>query len=253
MPTMEKQPVRLNKDPIIESIIEIRFTGAAGINISDLLPGMLFAQLRESYPKLETLPVSQIPIEIRKSDPNLHFKPIKRLVGGNFFIAIGDNVVSISCTKPYVGWGNFQPKIVELIEVINRTGLVSNVSRVSAKYLNLIPEVEGAGNLGALKASVQLGDHDMIDHNCTVRADMVIDGILNIVQIMTKTTVQSASSGEQLSGLILDIDCIYECKDEDFWANYEKIIERVRQSEKSIFFSMLTESTLNGFDPVWEE
>ncbi len=246
---MEKQPIRLNKDPIIESIMEIRFTAQVGLHASDLLPGMLFSSLRADYPKLENLPVSQIPAELRKRDPNLLFKPTRKLSGKQFSISIGDNVLSISCQRPYVGWDEFQPKIIGAIELIKNTSLIQRVDRVSVKYVNLIPEVD----LGALKASVRIGEYDLINHGCTIRTDIVENGIINIIQIITNATAEIVDKKEIISGLLLDIDCIYDCKDEDFWNRYKDIIENVRKQEKKIFFSMLESETLNGLEPVWDE
>lgn len=250
---MDKLPVRLNKDPIIESIVEIRFARHPAVQVSDLLPGMLFTNLRKSYPRLENLPVSQIPAEIRKADLNLLFKPTRQLSGNRFSISIGDNVLSVSCTRPYVGWSKFQPKIFEVLELVKETGLVQRVGRVSVKYINIIPAQIGGKNLASLKASVQMGDYNLVDHGCTIRTDILENGINSIVQIISDATAELVTAKEKISGLLLDIDSIYDCKNINFWDTYKSIIEDVRKQEKKIFFGLLTAETLNTLEPIWQE
>ena len=250
---MDKLPVRLNKDPIIESIVEIRFARHPAFHVSDLLPGMLFTKLRESYPQLENLPVSHIPAEIRKTDLNLLFKPTRQLTGKKFSISIGDNVLSVSCTRPYVGWSEFKPKIFEVLELVRETGIVQRVGRVSVKYINLIPAQMGGKNLASLKASVQLGNFNLVDHGCTIRTDILENKINSIIQIISDATVELVTTKEKISGLLLDIDSIYDCKNINFWDNYRRLIEDVRKQEKEIFFGLLTPETLNTLEPIWEE
>lgn len=250
---MADLPSRLRNDPIIEAIVELRFTPVSNAPIADLLPGLLFSNFRDRYPKLESTSISQVPPEIRKTDRNLAHRPLKRLVGEQFSIAVGDRVVSMNCQRPYVGWKEFQPRVLEVLHFLRETGLIESIQRLSVKYVNLIPEVEVGNSLSGLKLSVHLGSYDLSVNGCTLQTNIVEDGILNIVQVVSGAEASFPEGKETIFGTILDIDSIYEHKWDDFWAEFENDLEVVRAKEKDIFFSLISDGALERFDPVWGE
>jgi uncharacterized protein (TIGR04255 family) len=130
---MDGIPLRLNKDPIVEALVELRFRGAGGVPISDLLPGMLFPKVRDRFPTIASLPISQLPREIRLRDPNLLYKPCHKLDGGQFVIAIGERVFTVSCVRPYVGWKNSEREILDLYGLLGETEIISEIERFSIK------------------------------------------------------------------------------------------------------------------------
>jgi len=250
---MVRFPVRLQNDPIIEAIVEFRFTPKQRAPISDLLPGMLFSQLRETYPRLENLPISELPQEIRRADPNLAYKPIHRLSGGQFSIAIGDRVLGFGCQRPYVGWSKFQPHVIKGLQVALDTGLVDKIERLAIKYINLIPSSNKASGLNTLRASVKLGSYDLAEHGCTIRTEIKSAGLVNIIQIVSKATVTFKDNNKAQTGTIVDIDSILENPDTTDIDKLPALIDKARQQEKQVFFSLLTDETLSSFEPIWEE
>jgi len=77
-----KIPIRLKKEPLLEAIFEIRFTGAKQ-SVAELLPGLIFKAMPEKYPETVRLPAADIPARILENDPNLKFVPKIRLQNQN--------------------------------------------------------------------------------------------------------------------------------------------------------------------------
>ena len=63
-----KIPVRLKKEPLLEAVWEIRFSGTKP-SVADLMPGMLFRTLSGKYRNIVRLPVADIPATIVEHDP----------------------------------------------------------------------------------------------------------------------------------------------------------------------------------------
>jgi len=251
---MEKLPLRLENDPILEALVEFRFSANASPTLSELLPGILFTEYSEALPNLEKHPNAKIPAEIRVSDPQFFYKPLYRLTDGHLSISIGDRVVSYNCSEPYIGWDEFRPKVLELINFVRNTKLIEDIERFSLKYINIIPIVEGdsKSSLSSLKASVQLGDYDLVEFGCNIRTEIEDNGFINIVNVISDANVEFPGEKEKLRGTILDIDTIYRHRSGDFWADLEKHLDEARVTEKRIFFSLLSNQTLDSFQPIWE-
>ncbi len=86
-----KIPARLKKEPLLEAIWEIRFSGAKS-SVADLLPGMLFKSFPGKYENIVRLPVADIPAPIVDRDRNLRFAPKIRLENGNQAVQVGERM-----------------------------------------------------------------------------------------------------------------------------------------------------------------
>ena len=76
--TLTKLPLKLGKEPLIEALFEMRFKATAPV--SNILPGLLFTKFKGEK-KIEKLPAAQLPEELRKVDPSLHYAPLLRFIG----------------------------------------------------------------------------------------------------------------------------------------------------------------------------
>jgi len=247
----KKNPVKLRKDPIVEAIFEIRFD--ASINqVSEILPGMLFPQLKDSFPNIEALPTAQLPLTIRQSDPNLTFKPTHRLVGDLFSISIGEKVVSLNCPRPYQGWADFRLNIIKLIDILKGTDIIDTINRFSVKYINVISVEKGDLGLDKLKLQVNLGDNDLLNNHTSINTQLKIDPFLNIVNIVPGAFAKINKTAEVLNGLILDIDTIFDGGIGISWSQLVDSLDHAHDTEKAIFYSVLKEETIEEYDPVWE-
>ena len=65
-------PRNIERCPIIDALVEIRFETALNPNA---VFGLIYGALMNDYPgKVENLPILQVPEAVRKNDPALKFK-----------------------------------------------------------------------------------------------------------------------------------------------------------------------------------
>lgn len=245
---MEKLPIKLEKDPIVEAVFEMRFSIGSD-QAADLIPGIIFSKLRNDFPKIESLPIAQIPKVIRDQNPEFRYQASRRLIGEPLLISLGDRVAGTSCRKPYIGWAAFQPVILRLIHLLKETALIQQVERFSLKYINLLSGANPKEQFSHTRFSASLDQINLIEQLTQVRTEIIEREFINIVEIAANTAVREAS-GKTSSGLLLSIDTI--CNNpNDFWANAESLLKDAHEVEKSIFFSALTEETIEALRPIW--
>jgi uncharacterized protein (TIGR04255 family) len=136
---MERFPEKLGRDTIIEALFELRFS-STNESVADILPGLLYPHIRDEFPKIERLGVSQLPVSLLQNDSNFRYAPYYKLSGDHYYIQVGKHVFSIGCPRPYSGWPEFRSKIHALVGLLRDTGLIDSIERFSIKYTNLIPE-----------------------------------------------------------------------------------------------------------------
>lgn len=242
-------PIKLNNDPILEALVELRFTKST-MPVCEILTGFLFSALKSSHQNIviKKLPISQIPSEIRSNDPNLTFAPLTQIICDQFGILIGDQVCTITCQKPYKGWPEFKKFIISVLEILKKSGLISEIQRYSIKYVNLIPETVRV----PLKTSLAIGDLELAEAGKFIRAEIRNSEFVTILNIQFNITlVLENRPGELFKGTVLDIDTIVEHNREDFFSNHETLLDKARNEEKKIFYSVITKDALDSFQPTF--
>ena len=139
---MNAIPKRLKKEPLIEAIWQVQFETAAETPIGDLLPGILFAALRNEHPnlQLQRLPAADIPAQMAQIDPNLRHMAKYRMEEpiSPFMYQTGDRIITLNCRRPYSGWATFKGKILSLVGIIENSRLVPAPLRHSLRYIDLL-------------------------------------------------------------------------------------------------------------------
>ena len=127
-------PASIEKCPIIDALIELRFE--AKVNPSAVF-GMIYSVLMGKYPgNIVNLPILQLPEAVRNSDPTLKYKPLYRIVNKEVLIQIGPDVISISSVIPYIGWDRFKGHVVEIVNLISNSNIINRVFRLGHRYIN---------------------------------------------------------------------------------------------------------------------
>ncbi len=241
-------PKRLRQEPLLEALLEIRFESDHA-PVSELLPGMLFKELRGSYGKLVRLPAANIPHPIAERDEGLRYVPTVRLEGEPFAIQIGERVVSLSCRRPYVGWDEFSKQILNLAKVLEGTGLITRPERFSLKYIDLI-DLRTQPSLSYLNVNFAVGGHDITERPVQLRTEIEKNGYIQVLQIASPAQAQVAT-GERFNGTLLDIDTI-KCSDkDDFWQTLDVRIHEAHTHSKQLFFDLLSKDTLEKLEPEY--
>lgn len=245
-----KQPVRLESDPIVEAIFEMHFASES-TTLADLLPGLLYPHFKGRFPKMERLPISDIPRDLQSTEPNLKYQPRQRMVGQHFSILLGDYAVAISAPRPYAGWTAFRALAIELLEQLQKTELIKNVERFSFKYINLLEASDIQSQYKLVNFNANLGGKELTECLTQLRAEFHHHGFTNIIEVAANAAVKTAS-GEKLNGLFLSIDIISLTPD-DFFVKAEEHLEAAHKLEKEIFYSILTPAAVNSFKPIWDQ
>lgn len=241
-------PKRLRKEPLLEALWEIRFSSDTE-SVADLLPGLIYKAMGASYPKIERLPVANLPPSVLKQNETLRYVPTIRLEGNPYSIQIGEHVVSLSCRRPYTGWGEFESKILDLAEMLKATNLLTRLERFSLKYIDVIQLTE-IPSLKPLQVGVKLGIQELTNNPVHLRTELRENGFLHIVQIASPAQVVLLT-GERFEGLLIDIDTIYQRETSEFWLEFRDQLNRAHILSKSLFFRLLTEETINQLEPEY--
>ena len=88
------------------------------------------------FPKVENLPILQLPEPLRMGDPNLRFKPHYKVHNGSISIQIGPDVLAISSFPKYIGWAEFSTILFDILTRIEKINIIKNVSRIGIRYIN---------------------------------------------------------------------------------------------------------------------
>jgi uncharacterized protein (TIGR04255 family) len=241
-------PLRLENDPIIEAVFELRFAGQS--NTSELLPGLLFPRFGGRFPRQERLPVADLPKQLAESDPGLRYAPRMRFGGEHQAIMLGERSCMVSCSKPYIGWSNFSALILEFLEALRDTQLIIDVERVSLKYLNVLDTAILPPRFESLRLHAQLGSYDLTTLNTLLRTEIPEGGLLNIVEVHANVVVR-AKQGDSFNGLLTSVDTI-STSGERFWGNCEQELNHIHSVEKQVFFDLLEPDALRRLGPIWE-
>lgn len=242
---MNKLPLRLNRCPLVDALIEIRFESSI---IDSAIFGIIYNVIRDEYKgEVTNLPILQVPEQIRKNDPNLKYKPLYRIESEKYIIQIGDDVLTISSKIPYVGWGDFSYHTINLINKIAKENIFDKVIRVGHRYINFF-EGDIMDKLTISTPSI----NSYKTNNILVRTEVQDDNnFIDIVQITNSATYKSPQHKTSISGSIIDIDSSKEYIDNYFLDNLESEIKQLHICEKKMFFSLLKEDFLDSLNPIY--
>ncbi len=196
---------QINSNPIIDTGLELSVSYKVP---SDVIVGLLFNFLQGKGEEvgLQKLPVSNIPDEIRKNDPNLKDKPTHQLTSKLGFVQIGENVLCIGGIMPYTTWANFESYIKEIVEFLSDKDLVNNVGLVKLRYLNFFKK----NVFNSINLTIQMqGINGLCDGTTVFRTELACsNGIIGVLQITNGVHVKNISLELDNDGSLIDIQAI---------------------------------------------
>ena len=237
-----KLPIRLEKCPLIDCIIEVRFDTNI---VKSAVFGLIYKQIQSDYPgNVINLPISQLPEAIRMSDPNLKYKPLYRIEGDKTVIQIGPDVINLSSKIPYIGWDEFLRIAKKVLNKAFESGAIGYISRLGHRYINFVDR----DITSELAMSFKFENIDMQTVNSfNVRTTLAQGEYLNNLSL----TNDGQFNGKR--GSLIDIDTFREYHDDYFMNHMEEELQKAHQSEKMLFFSLLKESLLATLKPIYNE
>ncbi len=248
-------PVRLKKEPLVDALFEIRFSSL--IPASNFLPGLLFSEFSKSAgapTRIERLPISDVPSQMRSGDPFLKFQPLLKLHTDRFMLMVGDSNVTVACQLPYAGWALFKPKIIETIAVVKNTNLIQTIERYSMKYVDIVDGKDIDEQIKRTNIDIKIGNHHLTSEPFTVRVEIKRNTFVHIVQIGAPST-GTLTTGETRTGVLIDVDTVAEHTTADFEKFIRELpdrLEDIHTQNKIMFFDCLTPETIQYLEPVYE-
>lgn len=247
--TSNQLPTSLKNEPLTEALFEVRFESTTPA--AELLVGYLYANHNNA--QLVRLPEAEIPKPIRDQDPGLKFRPTMKIDTEQFTFLIGDRVLTIASKLPYVKWPNLEKKIFSILENLQRTNAIANILRYSLKYQNLIEIPTNESALDQLSYTMSLGDYPVSGSDFNVR--LVIQESLQY-HILTLATVTKASDGPTIGCALVDVDSIRDLGTPSSYGDWLKRLKTelgiLRQANKKLFFSTISNEALTKMEPTYE-
>lgn len=247
---MTKLPKILEKEPLVDAIFEVRFSGQA--NLADILPGFLLSQYGD-VASLTRLPSADIPLPVRQQQPGLNVAPIHRLELPNFTISIGDTNIVVGCRLPYPKWPAFKAQILDVAKKLTAINFSIYADRYSLKYVNVIEAPTYEEQFSKLNLDLEVGGRVVGGEQVNLGLQFVEDGITNILTFATG--VRGVIESRQIHGVLIDVDTIREVQSltpAAFEQELIKDIEPLRNVNKKRFFDCLTEETIKELGPTYE-
>ena len=241
-------PKILGNSPLRETIFELRFVPTIA-TAGDLLPGILYSTLQKEYPEVVALPMASVPRPMRDNNQNLRYQPSHRLSSGPHSIQIGDHSVLLQTTE-YPGWSDFKRRIESLIAALNQTQLVKQIERFSFKYINLIAGSSSEQQLPLLNIKIDLIGRAPSEKGFLLREEHSEGMFTTIIQISPNASVKIPPANTEFSGLMIDVDTIRIVGNE-FWTCHASLLDEGHLAAKTKFFSLMTNPTIQSFQPTW--
>lgn len=244
---MIKLPTRLNLCPIIESVFEIRFDSALDANI---IFALIYGKLKDDFPTVEPLPLSELPASMRDADPNLKYQPAYKLHykdDENVVLQICAKALGFSFTPNYCGWNEFSSFVVRYLNKIKEIGVINNVIRIGFRVINFIEGDVFDGRKVNLKISLKETE---IPYKETSIKTVFSDGdCYSTIMIFNEAQLNNVNPVKK--GSVIDIDTFsVNCK--HFFEDSHTFLEEVHSAEKKVFFDLLTKDYLNSMQPEYE-
>lgn len=193
--------------PVVDSIVEVRFKSNKPIQV---IIGLLYQKFDNELANVVDLPILQLPIEIRQSDPNLINQPLYRMSGDNFVLSIGEGIISVGAvidrqSKFYPGWSKFGVFAKNIIDFLFENQITPSVSRAGVRYINYF---DTEGLMDKVKVDVKVAGVLMTE-NLNLSYENQFEEIKVRVQLAGKANVKNEFIGS-LDGSIVDIDASEE-------------------------------------------
>ncbi len=236
---IEKVPKKISPCPITEAVVELRFESKLP---PEVIPGVVFSPLKSMFPKIEALPVMQLPPVIRDNDPNLKFSPQYKLSNNDFIFQIGPRCLSIVCPKDYKGWTRFSEQIDKVFDVVKGLGIIDKPIRVGVRYISFF---ENSDIFQNLKLTMNLADNSLIGSQNIVRSEFDYQNFKCVVQIANSATLNGKTKGSSV-----DIDIITD-KGTTILSDFKGIVSAAHELEKKLFFSIVKPEFLKQFNPEY--
>jgi uncharacterized protein (TIGR04255 family) len=242
-------PRKLQKEPLIESVFEVRFEGSTPL-LANILLGHIMAKLGNM--PVQKLPVADIPEPLRGHNPGFKYLPLFQLEWGKFFILVGDRMCAVTSRPPYQGWQIFKNEILKITEYLKTCGLLARIERYSLKYVDLIEAESTENQLSMIDFDLKLGSQQVKKDAINIRVELPKESFLHAVQIISNGIVEE-NGKKTKKGILISIDSIASNLPTDFWTSLPSNLEAIHTANKEMFFEFLKDETIRSLEPIYDD
>lgn len=226
---MTDLPKKITPCPIKEAVFELRFESSVP---EDAIFGIVFNQFKDDFNNTATsLPILEIPSQIRNKDPNLMFAPHYKMDSEFFTMQVGPKVISLVNIKEYKGWEYFKERISKTFEKLQEIGVVTKINRLALRYINIFP------NNNIFKSSsvqVMLEDSPLDSTNINLVTEIKNGAISSSVRVISGAQVSMGN--EIIQGSVVDIDSFIQNVDSSLFIDK---LNQVHEEEKRLFYKII--------------
>lgn len=238
---MTTLPKKISPCPIVEAVLEIRFSSKLP---PDAVFGVLYSLFSSEYSPFEQLPITQIPAMIRDQDPTLRYGPHYRSKKGQFQLQIGPKTVAISVIGEYCGWDVFSKEINSTFKKVKKSGVIDVMERLGLRYINIL---EGVNVFEHSNFVISLAGKT-INRKTKLTTEITSRKAKCTLNITSDAEVTLGDQNKIVNGSVVDIDVIIDInKKSDIY----KAIERAHDIEKGHFYKIMTKDYIETLNPEY--
>jgi uncharacterized protein (TIGR04255 family) len=223
------------KAPIIDAVFDIWFDSKMP---SEALLGIIIGDIEPSE-DIRSLPLLQLPKDIRLMDPNLKHQALYEILPKDdkpYKIVLGHNSLGIALNGKYQGWDeSFFPEIQKLYGKIFEIGLIEKITRCGLRYVDFFQD---ENIYKTSKVSVTINANDAADSTQKILLRMekeIDDNIAMAVVIDNKAIVKKSPENIEQNGSIIDIASFVKNEEYLNEENFFETIDKLHTINKDYF------------------
>jgi uncharacterized protein (TIGR04255 family) len=235
----ESYPDILSKDAIVEALCEFNFNSSESAEVvqSKLLSSGFWSEYN-----FNSLPISNVPPQIRESDPNFRFLAILEGMDADkrVMVKIGGHCLSVHLLEPYQGWEKFKVLIEQALTTLFSKIRGVQVTKIGYRYINFFTESKHEiSNINDLSVELKLANNKL-DSNFVIQTNALVgqDHIV-INKLLTADVVSGPKIPKDLVAT-LDIDVFtvngFSTNDVEQIRNW---IEKAHALKNKVFFEII--------------
>lgn len=233
-------PKSLTPSPVVEATVEIRFQSKFP---PDVIIGIVYSIYQNL--KLESLPILQIPVEIRRQDPNFKYKPTHKFMLGEYTVQIGGDVILLASPINYPGWSDYKSVLENLLQKLESIELIQQIDYISLKYLSFF---ENCNIFDHIKINISFNQGKINNLGTALKTEIKNEDYINVLQVMNNVHLKNYKT--DADGSLIDIVCVVP-KNSLQIEKIGTVIDTAHNKEKELFFSLVDENYLKQFNPEY--
>lgn len=235
-----KIPKKIEKCPIIEAMLEFRFKTNFP---SDAIFGIIYSKIKHYFPKVESLPILQIPEKVRTQDPNLMYQPCYKLCRENFILQIGPKSISFVNIEKYLGWEILEENIKKYFDQIFSLEFIDKFERMGLRYVNFFEPK----NFKHVTLKAKLNEIPFDAKQINIQAVIDSGKFKSNITVINKAKVLIKKSA--IEGSIIDIDTYFDSAFSH--DNALSLANEAHKEENIIFFNLLEDEYVKTLNPEY--